>query len=306
MHSNNNLTVHCVKVPRVLDWISKSTVIKLKKFVHLEKRTFDDLICCDFSVLCEEIERTMLWTTYGISQIGGSICINFKKGYGNVLSVFVNGEKLADVKEGKSFSGTFTHLESIEVQCNGENVEADSNCYGEFKIMLHFIADNYKINSINDIKETICYLSDCHGNPISLDNGYLITCKELTCSKNRVNVRIINELGETNLIQRVDLLIQGFVCIQFKNHIGEICYKSIFPFSEVETVAICAPNGTQIKYEITDIDCRAHVIPSSPNNSNCIEVVIILSICQSIKSVEKVIIELEGTICNPREELNLG
>ena len=108
------------------------------------------------------------------------------------------------------------------------------------------------------------------------------------------------------MLQRVDLLKQGFVCVQFVNHKGEICLKCIFPFSEVETVVLCAPHGTEINCEITDVDCRAHVIPSFHNNTHCIEIVIILSICQSIKSVEEVIIELKGTICNPREDLNFG
>ena len=138
MQSNKNQTIHCVKVPRVLDWVNNSTVIKLKEIVHIKKKKFDDLICCDFCVPCGELERTILWTTYGISQIGGSICINFKRGYGNTLSVFINGEKQADVNEGSSFSATFTHLDSIEVQCNEKNVKADS-CYGEFKIMFIFI-----------------------------------------------------------------------------------------------------------------------------------------------------------------------
>ena len=305
MQSNKNPTIHCVKVPRVLDWVNKSTVIKLKEIVHMEKKKFDDLICCDFCIPCGELERTILWTTYGISQIGGSICINFKRGYGNILSVFVNGEKQADVNEGSSFSATFTHLDSIEVQCNEKNVKADS-CYGEFKIMFHFHPnDDCNLNSIKDIKKTICYLSDCHGNPISLNSGCLITCKELTCSEDRANVHVNNERGETILLQRVDLLKQGFVCVQFVNHKGEICLKCIFPFSEVETVILCAPHGTEINCEIIDVDCRAHVIPSFHNNPHCIEIVIILSICQSIKSVEEVIIELKGTICNPREDLNL-
>ena len=79
-----------------------------------------------------------------------------------------------------------------------------------------------------------------------------------------------------------------------------------FSIYEVETVVLCAPHGTEINCEITNVDCRAHVIPSFHKNKDCIEVVIILSICQSIKSVDKVIIELKGTICNPREDLNLG
>ncbi len=306
MQTNKNPTIHCVKVPRVLDWINNSIVIKLKEIVYLDKKRFDDLICCDFCVPCGGLERTILWTTYGISKIGGSICINLKSGCGNSISVFVNGEKQADINEGSSFSASFSHLDSIEVQCYGNNVKADS-CHGEFKIMCHFHPnDNGAINSIKDIKDTICFLSDCHGNPIFLNSGCLLTCKELTCSGGRGNVYVNNEHGETILLKRIDLLKQGFVCVQLVNHKGEICLKCVIPFSEVETVVLCAPEGTEINCEVTDVNCRAHVLPSFRNEKNCIEIAIILSICQSIKSVDEAIIELTGTICTPREDFNVS
>ncbi|MGE7839152.1 S-Ena type endospore appendage [Lysinibacillus sp. NPDC093712] len=63
-------------------------VIKLREIIQLEQKKFDDDICCDFSISSGELERTILWTTYGMNQIGGSICINFKSGHGNIFSVF--------------------------------------------------------------------------------------------------------------------------------------------------------------------------------------------------------------------------
>ncbi|UED81522.1 DUF3992 domain-containing protein [Lysinibacillus sp. CD3-6] len=297
---NEKPSVHCVKVSKIYDWVNNSTVIKLREMIQLEQKKFDDYICCDFSVPSGQLERTILWTTYGINQIGGSICINFKSGYGNILSVFVNGEKQAEVNEGSSFSATFTHLDSIEVQCIGNT----PNCHGEFKIMFHYHPGNdYKLNSPRDIKQTICYVSDCHGNPISSDSGSSITCKELTCSDNRECVHVTDERGETILLHIVDFLVEGFICVQFMNNQGEICSKCIFPFSEVETVALCAPPGTEINFKVIDVNCRTHIIPSSSfhNKTNCIELVIMLSICQSIYSFNKVIIELIAALCQPRK-----
>jgi hypothetical protein len=49
--------------------------------------------------------------------------------------------------------------------------------------------------------------------------------------------------------------------------------------------------------------CKAYVIPSIYNNGNCIEVAIILSICQSIVSVADVNVEVI-VMCEPREDLN--
>ncbi|MEK4425724.1 DUF3992 domain-containing protein [Solibacillus sp. FSL K6-1523] len=304
--SNERATVHCVKVPRVLDWITTSTVIKLKEKIQLDDTQLHDLICCNFSVPCGEISPTILWTTYGISQIGGTICINYYNGHGNPLTVFVNGEKQADVNEGNSFSGTFSHLSSIEVQCieNNGNIES---CYGEFKIMFHFHPnDQNNFNSVQDIQKAICFLSDCHGKPLSLMGDCSVTWKELTSSKNRSNVYVQKALGETMMLQCIDFLIQGFVCVHFLNDAGEICFQSVFPFSEVETAFLCAPPGTKIHCQTIDVNCRAHIIPSFSSNTNCIEVVIILSICQSIKSVDDVIIELKGSFSHPRQELVLS
>lgn len=304
MHLNKDPDMHCIKVQRVLDWVNKSTVVKLKEIINMgNKNQFEDLICCDFCI--PSGERSTLWSTYGINQIGGTICINFKRGNSKRLSVFINGEKQADVFEGSSFSATFKHLESIEIQCNEKDINTGS-CCGEFKIMLHYyLYDDYNINSLENIEKTKCYLSDCHGNPISLESGCLMTCEELTCSDGRENVHYINEFGNTILLNRLDILTQGFVCVQFINHEEEICFKRVFPFSEVETVFLCAPHEAEIICEITNVDCRAHIIPSNHKITSCIEVLIILSICQNIKSVQEVIIELKGKICNPGKDLDL-
>lgn len=119
-----------------------------------------------------------------------------------------------------------------------------------------------------------------------------------------MTVPVINHLGKTVFLQRVDLLKQGFICIQFINHNGKTCLKCIIPFYEVDSVVLCAPQGTEINCTITDFNCKAHVIPSVSNDTHCIEAVIILSICQNISSVADVVIELKGTICRPREDLN--
>lgn len=170
MQLNENPTTHCLKVLKVFDQVNNSLVINLKKTVHLKKKRLDDLICCDFCIPCGEVGKSTLWTTYGLSQIGGSICINFKRGCGSSLAVFVNGEKQANINEGSSFSATFTHLDSIEVQCNGKSFQND-HCYGDFKLMLHFHQnDNCNLNSIKDVKSTSCHLSDCHGNLVSLND----------------------------------------------------------------------------------------------------------------------------------------
>lgn len=307
MESNNTLTTHCLRVSKVFDWISKPLFIKLKKCILVDKQRFDDFICCDFSVPCKELEKTTLWTSYGINEIGGSICIKLKSGCGGLLSVFINGKKEANISEGSSFSGTFLCLDSIEVRCEGIKNKHDSCCFGEFKINSHYYCSgNCNISSPKDIKSTNCFLSDRYGNPLSISpDSCLLTCTELTSPKERTKVFTVNQLGELICLRKVDLLKQGFICVEFIDNNEKISSRYVFPFSEVETAVLCAPEDTKILCEIVDVDCKTHIVPSFHSNpySQCIDIVIILSICQSIASVKDVKIEVEGNICDPREDL---
>ena len=156
MYLNNDYETFCVKVPRVFDWVNKSSVIKLKERINMRnKNLFNDFICCDFCL--SSGEKSILWSSYGIERIGGSICINFNRGSDKRLSVFVNGEKQTDILEGNSFSATFEHLDLIEIQCNGTNDDSVS-CCGDFKIMLHFHPNNEcNVNLCNDIAVYLNY-----------------------------------------------------------------------------------------------------------------------------------------------------
>ncbi|MDQ0243035.1 hypothetical protein J2S09_000571 [Bacillus fengqiuensis] len=206
MLPENTLPSHCVRVPKIFDWVNRSTLIKLKERVQLDQE-----------------------------------------------------------------------IEIDAIRCN-----------------------------VDDIKRTKCYLSDSGGHPVSPNDACAIHCKELTSPNDRTNIQIMTPLGKIVTLQRIDLLKQGFVTVQFFNRKGELCLQSVFPFSEVETVFLCAPPGTDIDCEVTQIDCKAHLIPPISEQSPCIDAAINILVCQSIVSTADVKVELTGTACKPREESTMN
>ncbi|MED0679035.1 DUF3992 domain-containing protein [Aneurinibacillus thermoaerophilus] len=298
-----NFTAHCLKVPKVFDWVNRAISIKLQEEIQIGKNLFTDFMCCSFQIPCGEKERSTLWTSFGVGHIGGSICIEFKRGCGQPLDVFINGQRVTSISEGSSFSATYSHLQSIEIMCNGtDNIGV---CCGEFKINVHFEpGSDCDLHSHRDIERIDCFLSDRHGNPISsTDDSCALLCKELTSPEDRTEFELRTPEGKKIILQRVEILKQGFVTVEIFNCKGQLCRKCIFPFSEIETFFLCAPPGTRIECEITQADCRAHIIPPIDKCSPCVKLVIILQLFQSITVLADVFIELQAVSCQPREEI---
>ncbi|MCI1693403.1 DUF3992 domain-containing protein [Aneurinibacillus aneurinilyticus] len=299
MHpTRQNFTTHCLRVPKVFDWVNRTTFIKLQEEIQIEKNLFTDCICCSFQILCEEKERSTLWTSFGVGHIVGSVCIEFKRGCGQPLDVFINDQKVTSISEGSTFSATFSHLQSVEVMCAG--TDTTGVCYGEFKINVHFEPDpNCGLHSHRDIKKIDCFLSDRHGNLIS---SAALPCKELTSSEERTEFEVRTSEGKKITLQRVEIVKQGFVTVEIFNCKDKLCRKCISSFSEIETFFLCAPPGTIIECEITQADCKAHIIPPIDECSLCVKIVIILQLCQSITAFANVFIELQAASCQPREK----
>lgn len=203
MLSEDVIPAHCVKVPKIFDWVSRSTLIKLKESIQLDQEKESHFICCGF----------------------------------------------------------------------------------------------------HDIKRTNCFLSDIHGKLVS---SGAVSCKELTSPKDRTNIQVLTPYGKLVTLQRIDLLKQGFVTVQFFNRKGQLCLQRTFPFSEVETLFLCAPPGTDIDCEITQVDCKAYPIPPINKCSPYIDVVISILLCQSIVSAADVKVEIIGAACKPREESTMN
>jgi hypothetical protein len=303
MHPNDTcLNAHCIKVCKVYDWVSQAAFLELQEEIQLGGKLFTDCICCSFHIPCGEEEPTTLWTSYGIQHIGGSICIEYKNGCGQLLDVFINHEKVASLFEGSSFSASYSALETVEIKCNGTTVVG--SCCGEFKINVHVEpTSKCDLHSFQDIKKVKCYLSDCHGYPISHKHRCGLRCKELTDPDERTEFEFFKPGGEKTILHRVEILKQGFVTIEIFNCKNVLCRKCTFPFSKIETFFLCAPSGTIVDCDITSADCKAHIIPPMDHCSKCVKIEIKLILCQSVSSLAEVIMEVKADACMPREEL---
>ena len=68
MQSNKNPTIHCVKVPRVLDWVNKSTVIKLKEIVDMGKKSLTILFAVIFVYRVENLNGPFYGQHTGLAK----------------------------------------------------------------------------------------------------------------------------------------------------------------------------------------------------------------------------------------------
>lgn len=290
---------YCIKVPKIYDWINKTAFINLKEEISLDDKIESDFLCCDFHVPCSSEKKTTLWTSSGIRRIGGSICISFC-GCGP-LEVFINDKKVSSVLDGNSYIATFSDIRSVEVLCKGSK-NNETYCSGEFKITLHYDSEiECHLSSYKDVAYVDCFLSDCDGKPIMIDDRCNLDCHVLTLHDQRSDIHLETKKGDITL-QKVDLLKRGFVTVQVFNKKKQLCLQCIYPFSKVETVFLCAPPGTEIECEVTSVDCKAYLVPST-HKKKCVDVIISLLLCQSIISVADVKIEVLANTCKPREEL---
>jgi len=266
----------------------------------MEER-FDDVLCCDFKVPCNSTVPSTIWSGLGVENISGTLNIAFHCGCGGVMDVIVNGKKLISLLEGASFGATISDLRSIEVLCHGPSGQS-SFCEGELKIVLHFNPFQNESHCI-DLKKTNCFLSDRCGNPLDPTAPRSIICEELRQQNDRKNINVTLPDGKSVLLQKVNVLKRGFVTVELFNQKGRVCKKCTFPFSEIETFRLCAPAGTTVECKIINFDCEAYIIPPLDPNEECLEIIVLINICQHIKILGEVVMEIVGNVCQPRRNI---
>ncbi|WP_099364756.1 S-Ena type endospore appendage [Fredinandcohnia onubensis] len=294
---------HCIRTKKVFDWVNRIVHIKEKEVISFphKKEQFKDCICCDFKIKCNSSSKTLLWQGYGIDHVTASVRIKLNTSCGCELDIFVNGEKINTICEGQSFCGTIGKVKHIEIQCNGKEKHSNSCCCGDFELDIHYSHVEEPCNV--DIKDAICFLSDEKGNPLDPYEHESIKCEEQIDEYPRENVEITLQNGKKVTLQKITVLKSGFITVKFLNSKNKICMVCTFPFLEYETFHLCAPEGTTLKCEITDFECKVKILPHTKKDTNCIKVQIFIQICQSIQVIGEVKVEVSGVLCNPREEI---
>ncbi|MDR4886975.1 DUF3992 domain-containing protein [Fredinandcohnia sp. QZ13] len=292
---------HCIRTKKVFDWVNRVVHIKEKEVISFpnQKDHFKDCICCDFKIKCNSSSKTLLWQGYGIDHVTATVKIKLTSSCGCKLDIFVNGEKINSICQSESFCGTIGNVKRIEVQCDGKH--SDSCCCGEFELNIHYTHEDEPCEV--DIRNAICFLSDEHGNPLDPYNPESIKCEEQTDEFPRENVDITLHNGKTVTLQKITVLKSGFVTVKFLNSKNKVCMVCTFPFLEYESFHLCAPEGTTLKCEITDFECKVKILPHPKKDANCLRIQIFIQICQSIQVIGVVKLEVIGVECNPREEI---
>ncbi|QBP40077.1 BMQ_0737 family morphogenetic spore coat protein [Paenisporosarcina antarctica] len=118
------------------------------------------------------------------------------------------------------------------------------------------------------------------------------SCVELLQVGGRAEQTIFLPDGTKVLLQRVKILTTGLVTVKLMD--GS---SVIEPFSLTEGYFLCAPPGTTVNCEITNVRCYANVVCV---DNMCNQLIISISFCQDVKSETNVNVLMNGEFCKPR------
>jgi hypothetical protein len=147
---------------------------------------------------------------------------------------------------------------------------------------------------INNAGRVSCFLSDINGEPVDPSG---IRWEEVRDPQGREDVSVsLNDGGKT-VLQKVVIEKSGFIVVEVTDGVNT-CLTEPIPFSETEHALLCAPEGTEIRCRITDVQCFAFV---QCRNGIYEYVDIVVDFCQDIQAVAHSVVEVEGQFSEPRE-----
>ena len=297
---------HCISAQRVFDWITISKKIEKTKYIHLTKPTkkkFEDCLCINFKANCISDSPTKIWSGIGMKAGAATFSITHSGPCECGLNVFVNNRLITTVSSEQTFNATIGALQSIAVQCS-QNCHEGDGCCGTLIINVHYVLNlNKGINL--DPNKVSCYLSDQHGTPLySHHDPHAFSCEEIREKGGRKAKTFQLPDGNFVTLYKVNVKYQGFITVEFFNKDGAICKTCTFPFFAIETLFLCAPEGTEIKCELTEFFCDSKIRPleNKKGPNDCLKLMFSIHLCLSVQAVKESNIELTGTICQPRNE----
>ncbi|WP_223700652.1 BMQ_0737 family morphogenetic spore coat protein [Sutcliffiella deserti] len=154
-----------------------------------------------------------------------------------------------------------------------------------------------------------CFLSDEHGHKINTlayhhhRHHKGLTCKEITNPSDRPDVDVTLPDGTEIVLQRVKVLIKGYVTVHLVNSAGHVVFCSApIPFHTIQTFLLCAPEGTELDCHVTFFECDSNLV-ATPEFS---QLDVSLTLCLDIQMEADVKFEIDAKICRPREEIIEG
>ncbi|WP_226682728.1 BMQ_0737 family morphogenetic spore coat protein [Sutcliffiella horikoshii] len=155
----------------------------------------------------------------------------------------------------------------------------------------------------------VCFLSDEHGHKIDTKAHYnhrhhkAFVCKEIDQAGGRTEVEVELPDGTEVTLQRVKVLIKGYVTVHIVDDSGTVlCCSEPIPFANIQTFLLCAPEGTELDCHVTFFDCDSNLIVTSDLSQLDIN----LLLCLDVQMEADVKLEIEARICRPRDEIIEG
>ncbi|MBM7553901.1 hypothetical protein [Thalassobacillus pellis] len=149
-----------------------------------------------------------------------------------------------------------------------------------------------------------CTLSDQNGNPVeSISDS--ISCTEVSEAGGRQNVDILLPNGDSVIFQKVMVRTSGHFIVEIEKDSTVICTSSPQPFSICEEYLLCAPAGTTLNCQVTDIECTACFVcrPDSEGNPAFQQIDVELFLCEHVQTEVVVLLEVQAQLCQPRPEI---
>ena len=149
-----------------------------------------------------------------------------------------------------------------------------------------------------------CYVTDALGNPVDpLREGSLFIT-EIMQPEGRHEITATLPTGDTVTLQKVKVLVKGFVVVEVSDLQGNItCTSDPIPFATAQTFFLCAPRGTTVNAHLSFFECDANLICTDGDFQ---QLDVSITICLDVQMEATVKIEVEGRFCQPREELVAG
>lgn len=280
----------CVNVDKVYDWINIYNEIQECVEIPLGKirsKGFTDCLCVNFK-LTENYTREVLWENIDLKGVATTFSI--KNASRNPMTVYVNDEMIGEIQPNDTFNATISNTKTIAV--DSSSIAFGTTLEGCLNLTINYYFSNKKKQCI-DPKEIFCYLSDIKGNRLSEKDGDMITCEEVKSEENR---KFIRRPGFN--LNKVRIKVSGYISFGIIIE-GSECILCTIPFCLLETVLLCAPPGTELKFNICDLECIN--CGEFEVSGDCAYFIVSISYTLGVQSVTPVTIELESNSCNPRE-----
>lgn len=146
-----------------------------------------------------------------------------------------------------------------------------------------------------------CFLSDKDGNRIDPnEKSKSFLCMEISPQDKRQDVTVTLPNGDEVTLQRVKVLVKGFVTVEILDaNDMVICESRPIPFATAQTFILCAPDGTELDCHVNFFECDATLVCTDVFS----QLDVSISFCLDIQMEADVKLEVEAKICKPREEL---